>query len=37
MSAQPADRSRVRRTAWALAAIAMAFYLGFILVGVLKS
>ena len=32
-----ADRSGVRRTAWTLALIALAFYVAFIMVGVVKS
>ena len=36
-SGSNSDRSGVRRTAWALALIALAFYVGFILIGVVRS
>ena len=37
MSGEGVDRSRIRRTALVLSAVALAFYLGFILIGVLKA
>ena len=37
MTGESADRSRIRRTTWVLSLVALAFYLGFILVGVLKA
>ena len=38
MTANDADRRRnVRRTAWIMAGIAVAFYVGFILMGVLRA
>ncbi len=37
MNQQGADRSRIRRTTWVLSLVALAFYLGFILVGVLNA
>jgi hypothetical protein len=37
VSATSTERSRIRRTALVLAAIALLFYLGFILLGVLQA
>ncbi len=37
MNEQGVDRSRIRRTTLVLSLVALAFYLGFILVGVLKA
>jgi hypothetical protein len=37
MSANSSSRNQIRRTALVLAAVALLFYLGFILLGVLRS
>jgi hypothetical protein len=37
VSATSTERNRIRRTALVLAAIALLFYLGFILLGVLRA
>ncbi len=37
MSTRSSSRSQIRRTALVLAAVALLFYLGFILLGVLRS
>lgn len=36
-SGSNSDRRGIRRTAWALALIALAFYIGFIMIGVVRS
>ena len=37
MTGQPINRSRVRRTALKLTLVALAFYVGFILIGVVNA
>ena len=34
---QPDNQAAIRRTTWILAGVALSFYVGFILVGVLRS
>lgn len=37
MSEQTDNKANIRKTTWILAGIALAFYVGFIMVGVLRS
>lgn len=37
MSEQSDNRASIRRTTWILVGVALAFYVGFIMIGVLRS